>query len=55
MIDVADGADIDVRLATVKFFFRHREYLVEMERKKVEPLTGVEPVTSSLPRTRSTN
>jgi hypothetical protein len=23
--------------------------------KKLEPLTGIEPVTSSLPRTRSTN
>src|SRR5205085_10145787 len=53
MVDVPDGADVHVRFGSVEFFFGHvndpREYL------SLEPMTRIELVTSSLPRTRSAN
>ena len=60
MVHVADGADIDVGLRAVEFLFGHgcllkggREDEGELC-KRVEPTTGLEPVTSSLPRKCST-
>jgi hypothetical protein len=53
---VTDGADVDVRLGAVELLFGHGfgwwRWLV-LRGKVVEPPSGFEPPTSSLPRTRS--
>src|SRR6185369_5676388 len=63
LIDVSDLPDIYVRLTAVKCFLRHIMkplFSVWKPNRKgtlriLEPLTRIELVTSSLPRTRSTN
>ena len=59
MVNVADGADIDVRLGAIELLFGHGFGGEEVVRfgvwKVMEPPTGIEPATSSLPRTRSAN
>jgi hypothetical protein len=52
MIDMPDRADVDVRLAAIEFFLCH---CTDSLQGLLEPLTRIELVTSSLPRTRSTN
>jgi hypothetical protein len=101
VVDVADGANVDVRFGPIKFLFRHdspslasgkttfgplptsdvvknalgwlanRSSLLRCgppsrlrrdggqpsrsSERRLELMTGIEPVTSSLPRTRSAN
>ena len=65
VVDVPDGADVHVRFAAIEFFFGHvcdpRSSLcyVTLLRSPLvaclEPMTRIELVTSSLPRTRSAN
>ena len=65
VVNVADGADIDVGFITLKRFFCHlrcsgfRFVSALSDRYRpalnLEPMTGLEPVTSSLPRTCSAN
>ena len=89
VVDVPDGADVDVRFGSIEFLFCHVVYpvldcvstdvLVRLRscgatarqpslaglprlrssatpvKRSLEPMTGIEPVTSSLPRTCSAN
>ena len=69
MVDVADRAHVHVRLGTIELLLRHCcaspcSELPDASRSSsisnsslhvLEPMTGIEPVTSSLPRTRSAN
>src|ERR1700733_1455232 len=63
MIDMPDRADVDVRFAAIEFFLCHCNNLLfygfyelyGFPAGMLEPLTRIELVTSSLPRTRSTN
>ena len=59
MVNVADSTDIDVRLGAIELLFGHGFGGEEVVRfgvwKVMEPPTGIEPATSSLPRTRSAN
>jgi hypothetical protein len=50
VIDVTNRSDVDVRLVPLELFLRHDAFPSLVE---VEPMTGLEPVTSSLPRTCS--
>src|SRR5438132_1640774 len=49
VVDVTDRAHVHVRLVAQKLLLGHRFFLL------VEPTSGIEPETSSLPRTCSTN
>jgi hypothetical protein len=53
---VTDRPDVDVRFCSIKFLFRHKLKPIPISGagESLEPTTGLEPVTSSLPRTRST-
>jgi hypothetical protein len=60
MVNVTNRPNVYVRLTALKFFFGHGEFLYKNiqyknRSKLLEPTTGIEPVTSSLPRTCSTN
>ena len=76
VVDVADGADVDVRFGAIEFLFSHvaasscstslssasprsrsrtTVRRCERSRARLEPMTRIELVTSSLPRTRSAN
>ena len=62
VVDVADGADVDVRFVTDEIFLCHVEpscilllLFVGEVVSWVEPVIGIGPMTSSLPRTRSTD
>ncbi len=66
MVNVADRTDVDVRLSTFELLFSHYAVLLKKTFQiflrllmpthvdTVEPLIGIEPMTSSLPRMRST-
>ena len=59
VVDVTDRPDVHVRLRPVELLFRHDSSCSRCDSSlsfltRVEPMTGLEPVTSSLPRTRST-
>jgi hypothetical protein len=61
VVDVADGADVDVRLGALKLLLCHCCLLLLAlsgaaltAASLLEPMTGLEPVTSSLPKTCST-
>ena len=51
VIDVADRPDVDVRLVPLELLLRHQPSSID----DLEPTTRLELVTSSLPRTRSTD
>src|SRR5437762_1349889 len=55
VVDVADGADVDVRFAAIEFLFSHSLDPRALLNRALEPMTRIELVTSSLPRTRSAN
>src|SRR5207249_8744286 len=52
MVDVADGPDVDVRLRPLELLLGHLYLRIPYG---VEPTTGIEPVTPSLPRTCATD
>src|SRR5262245_58700668 len=68
VVDVTDSADVHVRLVAFELVLSHLEFslgylifcclfvrLFSGREPALEPTTGLEPVTSSLPRTCSTN
>ena len=55
MVDVPDGADVDVRFASIEFFFGHVNDPLSVVMSNLEPMSRIELETSSLPRTRSAN
>ena len=63
VVNVTDGADVDVRFRSLKLFFCHCYLLVFVvcfirycsTLKYLEPMIRIELMTSSLPRTCSTN
>jgi hypothetical protein len=60
MVDVADGPDVHVLFRPLELSFGHVPVSLQgrplsTDRKVLEPTTRIELVTSSLPRTRSTN
>ena len=55
VVDVPDGADVHVRFAAIEFFFGHVCDPRRLRISALEPMTRIELVTSSLPRTRSAN
>ena len=59
MVHVTNRTDVHVGFASYELFFSHVAFLFSrllvFYSFKLEPLTGFEPVTSSLPRTRSTD
>jgi hypothetical protein len=66
VVDVTDRADVHVGLRSVEFLLGHRDRLLTLRLVAVgargrcacltaEPTIGIEPTTSSLPRTCSTN
>jgi len=58
VVNVANRADVDVRFVSLELFFCHFKGLFGLRLSPVqmmEPMTGFEPVTSSLPRTCSAN
>src|SRR5207249_3678273 len=57
VVDVTDGADVHVRLGALELLLGHvsLQLLLQSPPSLREPSTGIEPVTSSLPRTCSTD
>src|SRR5437762_6273874 len=62
MVHMTDRADINVRLVAFECFLSHLDFpWVKLtffcccRPRPLEPMIGIEPVTSSLPRTCSTN
>jgi hypothetical protein len=60
VVDVADGPDVHVLFRPLELGFTHESVSLRRPptieaRKELEPTTRIELVTSSLPRTCSTN